>query len=69
MLVNTADKSGREPLHIAAYKSDEKIVKFLMDHGASASKSDSAGNKPGQLASKGGRRKSRELIDGPDFNG
>ena len=34
-LLQTADKSGREPLHIAAYKcEDEKVVEYLISIGA-----------------------------------
>ena len=64
LLLNTADKSGREPLHIAAYKCSEEMVSFLMELGATNKKKDSAGNNPAALAARSGRRKSREILEG-----
>ena len=43
-LLKSADKTGREPLHIAAYKCSEEMVKYLVEKGATANKEDSAGN-------------------------
>lgn len=62
-LLKSADKTGREPLHIAAYKCSEEMVKYLVEKGATANKEDSAGNTASKLADRGGRRKSREIID------
>jgi len=63
-LLNKQDKTGREPLHIAAYKCDEKIVEYLISIGAQNKKADKAGNDASQLAKKAGRRRSREILAG-----
>ena len=63
LLLQTPDKTGREPLHIAAYKCTEEMVAYLIDIGASNKKTDSAGNTASKLAERAGRRKSRELIE------
>ena len=63
LLLQTPDKTGREPLHIAAYKCTEEMVTFLIDLGANNKKTDSAGNTASKLADRAGRRKSREIIE------
>jgi len=63
LLLSTPDKTGREPLHIAAYKCTEEMVSYLIDLGASNKKQDSAGNTASKLADRAGRRKSREVIE------
>ena len=63
LLLQTPDKTGREPLHIAAYKCTEEMVTFLIDLGANNKKTDAAGNTASKLADRAGRRKSREIIE------
>lgn len=66
VLLNTKDKTGRVPLHIAAYRDEHEesaVCSFLIKHGAKNSEKDTAGNVPSQLAAKTGRRKSKELIE------
>ena len=63
-LLATKDKTGREPLHIAAYKCEEEVVKYLVDElGACNGSEDMSGNDASKLADRGGRRHSREIID------
>ena len=62
-LLRSFDKSGRQPLHIAAYKCTEEMVTFLIDLGANNKKTDAAGNTASKLADRAGRRKSREIIE------
>jgi len=62
-LLKTADKTGREPLHIAAYKSSEDMVSFLIEQGADATNSDTGGNTAAKLATRSGRRKSKEILE------
>ena len=67
VLVEQTDKQGRTPLHIVAYKCNEEggVVEYLISlvPKAVASKADAAGNTAGDLATKGGRRRSRDLIE------
>mmetsp|Transcript_14004 Transcript_14004/g.29555 ORF Transcript_14004/g.29555 Transcript_14004/m.29555 type:complete len:358 (+) Transcript_14004:3-1076(+) len=63
-LLNMTDKSKRTAVHIASYRSNEDLVKTLMIHGADINSLDFAGNAPVALAKKGGRRKSRDLLEG-----
>jgi len=63
VLLSTADKTGREPLHIAAYKCSEEVVGHLMDLGATNNKSDTAGNTAAKLADRAGRRRSKDVIE------
>ena len=63
LLLSTQDKTGREPLHIAAYKCGEGLVEYLVSLGATNQKKDSAGNTAAKLADRSGRRKSREIIE------
>lgn len=63
LLLQTPDKTGREPLHIAAYKCSEEMVSYLMDVGAANVRVDSNGNDPAKLADRAGRRKSKEIIE------
>jgi len=50
-------------VHIAAYKCDPEIVQYLLTHGGDVSSVDAAGNSAIKLADKGGRRKSREIME------
>ena len=64
--MQTKDKTGRTPLHIASFKDDSEgsdIVKLLLDHGAKNDTTDAAGNLPAQLADRSGRRLSKEIIE------
>jgi len=65
VLVEQEDKSGRTPLHIAAYQEDQEtgVVEHLLTLGSDTKKKDTAGNTAGNLAGKKGRRRSRELIE------
>jgi hypothetical protein len=63
LLLKTPDKTGREPLHIAAYRCTEEMVGFLLDLGATNKKHDTGGNTPSKLADRSGRRKSKDIID------
>jgi len=63
LLLQTQDKTGREPLHIAAYKASEEVVAKLIALGASDKAKDSSGNTASKLADRAGRRKSREMIE------
>lgn len=62
LLLKTQDKTGREPLHIAAYKCSEEVVKYLLDLGATNDRSDASGNTASALAIRSGRRRSSEVI-------
>lgn len=66
MLLSAEDKTGRRPLHIAAYKDGEDVVELLTAKMAELkvdmSKKDSAGNNAAALAKKTNRRRSREII-------
>jgi len=69
-LLMMADKSNREPLHIAAYKCSPEMNGFLVDLGANDSRQDSAGKTPTALADscfqntgKKERRESKEIIE------
>lgn len=64
LLLQTPDKTGREPLHIAAYKCTEEMVQYLMALGSANTRADTAGNTASKLAERAGRRKSREIIEG-----
>lgn len=64
LLVKT-DLTGRAPLHIAAYKCSEEMVSYLLSIGAKNEIKDIAGNLPSTLAEKGGRKKSKEIIETP----
>jgi len=66
VLINLKDKSGRQPLHIAAFRSTEDdgaTINFLMENGASGVAKDNGGLAPPKLAEKAGRRNSKELIE------
>jgi len=67
LLLQAEDKTGRRPLHIAAYKCDEDTVDFVsklcVELKVDMNKKDAAGNSPGALAGKTNRRRSREIID------
>jgi len=62
-LLDTPDRSQRTALHIAAFKSTEKVVQKLLENGANKAVTDNAGNQPVTLATKKGRRKSKELLE------
>lgn len=64
VLINLKDKSGRQPLHIAAYRCEgTDIVEYLMENGANGRSTDASGLDPTHLAEKAGRRKSKEIIE------
>jgi len=67
LLLQTEDKTGRRPLHIAAYKGSDAIVEFISkkcnDLKVDMNKSDKAGNSAAKLAGKANRRRSREMIE------
>jgi Ca2+-binding EF-hand superfamily protein len=63
VLIETKDKNGRTPLHIAAFTADEHMVQLLIAHGADKTQPDAAGNNPANLAARTGRRKSREILE------
>mmetsp|Transcript_29253 Transcript_29253/g.75388 ORF Transcript_29253/g.75388 Transcript_29253/m.75388 type:complete len:417 (+) Transcript_29253:144-1394(+) len=70
VLLRTPDKTGREPLHIAAFKCSEEMSGFLVDLGAKDETEDMAGNLPSELAEQcfkntgdHTRRKSKEIIE------
>jgi len=64
VLINLKDRSGRQPLHIAAYKcQSEDIIRYLMENGANGEQKDSGGLAPHVLAEKAGRRVSKEIIE------
>lgn len=66
ILITTKDKTGRTPLHIASFKDDSEgsvIINFLLEQGAKNDVKDSAGNCPSELASRSGRRESKEIIE------
>jgi len=65
-LLDYQDRSGRTALHIAAFKSNENLVKLLLDHGADASVVDQNGNAPVMLAKRSNRRRSKELLEEAD---
>jgi len=62
-MINKPDRTGRSPLHIAAFKSNEEITRLLVSCGADCDVVDSAGNKPVTIAKKAGRKNSRELLE------
>ena len=63
-LLDACDKSKRQALHIASFKSREgEVVELLLKHGADASAQDATGNTGAKLAAKTGRRKSKELLE------
>lgn len=63
-LLDASDKSKRQALHIASFKSREgEVVELLLKHGADASAQDASGNTGAKLAAKTGRRKSKELLE------
>ena len=69
MFVNHADRDGRTPLHIAAMRADPEeehppLVKLIMSKGGDARVRDNGAKlTPGDLATKAGRKNSKELID------
>lgn len=67
LLLNTKNNEGRVPLHLAAWKASEDMVAFLVNElRATPVVQDNAGITPGALAMKSGRKKSRDIIDGPE---
>jgi len=63
-LLDACDRSKRQALHIASFKSREgEVVELLLKHGADASAQDATGNTGAKLAAKTGRRKSKELLE------
>jgi len=67
LLLNTKNNEGRVPLHVAAWKASEEMVAFLVNElRATPVVQDNAGITPGALAMKSGRKKSRDIIDGPE---
>jgi len=62
-LVHKADSDKRTPTHIAGYKGDEEIVQTMMGLGGKVDTEDSGGLTPMKLAERGGRRKSRDIME------
>ena len=53
VLINLKDKSGRQALHIAAYRCENTdIINYLMEHGANGESKDAGGIDPSKLAEK-----------------
>ena len=65
--LNAADKTERRAIHAvmttAGVAESDDIVKLLIDAGADLEAVDSAGNSATALASKTGRKKSKELLE------
>lgn len=64
VMLMSLSKTGRNPLHISAYRCKPEIIQLLLDLGADRSQHDKYGNTAGKLAERAGRRRSKELIDG-----
>lgn len=65
-LIKIVDNQGRTALHIAAFRDsgeEPEIVKTLLEHGADPKLTDNTNHTASRLATKTGRRKSRELLD------
>lgn len=63
-LIEMKNDAGRTALMLASSRDTEaECVKLLLDHGADKAATDKAGNSASSLATKAGRRKSRELLD------
>jgi ankyrin repeat protein len=63
IVINTKDKTGRTPLHIASFRGEEEVIGFLIQHGARNDVKDVSSLCPSQLANRQGRRDSKELIE------
>ena len=50
--MNTADRDGRTPLHIASSQGHLSIVEYLINHGADVNKADNDGCTPIMVAKK-----------------
>lgn len=61
-LIDVPDRSGRTPLHIAAFSENENMTSILIDYGARPL-ADAYGNKPSALAGKAGRRNSKDRLE------
>jgi ankyrin repeat protein len=59
---NAAQQGGFTPLHEAAYRGNEKLVRELLRHGASATALSAEGASPAQLALQGGHRDVAALL-------
>jgi len=62
-LVHKADKDKRTPTHISGFRADEDIVQTMMGLGGKTDSEDAGGFTPIKLAEKGGRRKSRDIME------
>jgi len=62
-LINLPDDQGRMAIHIASYGALEAIVQALLQHGADPQFKDVHGNDSLKLASRSGRKKSKEILE------
>jgi len=62
-LTNTADDQGRTAIHIASYKDVDDVTNALLVHGMNPLAKDVHGNDAVKLASRSGRRKSKEILE------
>ena len=61
-LLETVDKQGRTPLHIASFRCPEEVCLQLVEAGAKAAVRDVRGNTPSSLAGRMGRSNSKEYL-------
>ena len=63
-LVNMTDKNKRTALHIAAFMSNEEMVRILLQYGADPELKDLKGSTAYTLAAKAGRKTAKETLTG-----
>ena len=62
-LLEATDANGRTPLQVAAYRSSKDVCALLVSAGADFAVRDRRGNDCATLATKLGRRKSRDFFE------
>jgi len=62
-LIHMSDDQGRMAIHIASYGALEAVVQTLLSHGADPQFKDVHGNDSIKLASRSGRKKSKEILE------
>uniref|UniRef100_A0A7S4MXC6 Ankyrin repeat domain-containing protein n=1 Tax=Prymnesium polylepis TaxID=72548 RepID=A0A7S4MXC6_9EUKA len=62
-LLDATDEQGRTAIHIASYKDVDAVTNALLVHGMNPLAKDAHGNDAVKLATRAGRRKSRELLE------